>query len=97
MEDLLFIAINYARTVSSYTTYIASKALSVSSPLRQYATSNPDLTNIVLLLIIVYLSLSILNMTFRWVSSFISGIVRLGFWVAVVGVSIWVWHSGPQE
>lgn len=97
MEEVLFTIFKYARTASSYTSYITSKLLSTSNPLRQYATSNPDLTNIVLLLIIIYLSLSILNMTVRWVYSLIAGIARLGFWIAVVGVGIWVWQSGPQE
>ena len=57
-------------------------------------TSNPDLTTIVLLLIILVLSLKMLDMLVRTVMWWIRLVTRLIFWTAVLGTGYWLWQRG---
>ena len=83
-----------AHSATSYTTSLKTHLV---GPLKQYATSQPDLTNIALLLFIVYLSLVILGMASRWIYSVVVTTLRLLLFVAVIGGGIWVWQRGPQK
>lgn len=85
---------NIAHSATSYTTSLKTHLV---GPLKQYATSQPDLTNIALLLFIVYLSLVILGMASRWIYSVIITTLRLLLFVGVIGGGIWVWQRGPQK
>ncbi|RPB03195.1 hypothetical protein L873DRAFT_1801337 [Choiromyces venosus 120613-1] len=94
MDEILFYAMNIAHSATSYTTSLKTHLL---GPLKQYATSQPDLMNIALLLVIVYLSLSILGMASRWIYSVVITTLRLLLFVVIVGGAIWVWQRGPQK
>ncbi|KAG0634317.1 hypothetical protein HOY80DRAFT_928892 [Tuber brumale] len=94
MDEILLHVMNVAHSATSYTTMLKAHLI---SPLKQYATSQPDLMNIVLLLVIVYLSLSILGMASRWIYSVVISTLRLLLFVALVGGGIWVWQRGPQK
>lgn len=94
MDELVFYAMHIAHSASSYTSMLKTQ---VYTPLRQYATSQPDLLNIALLLVIVYLSLSILSMATRWIYAILITTVRLLFVTLVVVAGIWVWQRGPLQ
>ncbi|CUS08710.1 unnamed protein product [Tuber aestivum] len=93
MDEILFHVMNIAYGATSYTTSLKTQLV---VPLKQYATSQPDLMNIALLLVIVYLSLSILGMASRWIYSIVITTLRLLLFVAVIGGGIWVWQRGLQ-
>jgi len=82
MDEIFLYVMNIAHSATSYTTSLKTHLV---NPLKQYATSQPDLMNIALLLVIVYLSLAILGMASRWIYSVVITTLRLLLFVAVVG------------
>lgn len=94
MEDVVFQAINFAHYATSYASGITGHIYSTFSPLREYVHSQPDLMNIALLLLIVYLSLSILGMASRWIYGVLVTTLRLLFILFVVAAGAWVWQRG---
>lgn len=94
MEDIIYQAINFAHSATSYTSSITGHLYSTLSPLREYAHSQPDLMNIALLLLIVYLSLSILGMASRWIYGVLVTTIRLLFILFVLAASAWIWQRG---
>jgi len=101
MDEYIPLILRYAYTATSYTTYLTTKVLSASAPLKGYlasaSKSNPDLTNLALLLAVIYLSLAILGMATRYVYSTIMTMVKLVMLVVAVAVGLWVYNSGVGE
>ncbi|KAH8150967.1 uncharacterized protein LAJ45_05150 [Morchella importuna] len=93
-DDLLFQLFHFAHSASSYTSTLTTNLYDLLSPLREYAHSQPDLMNIALLLLIVYLSLSILGMASRWIYGVLVTTIRLLFIMFVVVASMWLWQRG---
>jgi phosphoglycerol transferase MdoB-like AlkP superfamily enzyme len=97
MDSLLPLLLYTAHNLSVYSTVLTSHLLSASSPLRSYLSSNPDLTTIALLLIILYLSIAILGMATRWIYGMVVMVIRLAFLVGAVAVGVWVYSVGAAE
>lgn len=94
MEDIVYQAITFAHSATSYASGASEYLYSVFSPLREYVDSQPDLMNIALLLLIVYLSLSILGMASRWIYGVLVTTIRLLFILFVLAAGAWVWQRG---
>jgi undecaprenyl pyrophosphate phosphatase UppP len=94
MDEFFVYAMHVARGASSYTSVFRSQVI---TPLRQYATSQQDLMNIALLLVIVYLTLTILGMASRWIYAILISTVRMLMFVLVIGGGIWMWKRGLQK
>lgn len=94
MEEIVFKAISLAHYATSYASSITENFSSTFSPLREYVNSQPDLMNVALLLLIVYLSLSILGMASRWIYGVLVTTIRLLFILFVVAAGAWIWQRG---
>lgn len=66
------------------------------TPLLTRATQNPDITTILLLGVLLFLSLKALDMFVRSVLFWIRLAVRLAFWGVVVALGGWVWARGLE-
>lgn len=101
MDDYIPLISQYVHTATKLTTFWTTKVLSVSAPLKSYIASashsNPDLTNLVLLLAVIYLSLGILGMVTRYVYSTVLGLIKISLLIIAMGISLWVWTSGATE
>ncbi|KAI5839958.1 hypothetical protein DFP73DRAFT_559667 [Morchella snyderi] len=93
-DNLLFQLFNFAHSATTYTYTLTTNLYGILSPLREYAHSQPDLMNIALLLLIVYLSLSILGMASRWIYGVLVTTIRLLFIMFIVVASMWLWQRG---
>lgn len=94
MEDIVYQAITFAHSATSYASGVTEHLYSIFSPLREYVNSQPDLMNVALLLLIVYLSLSILGMASRWIYGVLVTTIRLLFILFIVAAGAWVWQRG---
>lgn len=94
MEDIVYQAISFMHYATSYGSSITESLYATFSPLREYVDSQPDLMNIALLLLIVYLSLSILGMASRWIYGVLVTTIRLLFILFIVAAGAWIWQRG---
>ncbi|KAL0633711.1 hypothetical protein Q9L58_007380 [Maublancomyces gigas] len=94
MEDIVYQAISLAHYATSYASSITESLYNTFSPLREYVDSQPDLMNVALLLLIVYLSLSILGMASRWIYGVLVTTIRLLFILFIVAAGAWIWQRG---
>ncbi|KNG51485.1 Nuclear pore assembly and biogenesis protein, APQ12 [Stemphylium lycopersici] len=80
------------------TTFLGvSRTLSTHlSPLLNKLITQPDVTSIVALLFIFFISLKILDMMYRAVIFWINLAIRLVFWGGILVVGLWVWNRGPE-
>ncbi len=101
MDEYLLTVFRYAHKASAITSYTTTKLIAASGPLRSIlqnaSSSNPDLTNIALLLVVIYLSLSILGMATRWMYNIVRNLIRLAMFAAVVVMVVWVYNAGFGE
>ncbi|KAF2656649.1 hypothetical protein K491DRAFT_703938 [Lophiostoma macrostomum CBS 122681] len=64
------------------------------TPLLQRLTTQPDLTSILVLVIILFASFKILDMAYRAVMFWINLVFKLVFWGGLTVLGYWVWHRG---
>ncbi|KAJ9647790.1 hypothetical protein H2199_001565 [Coniosporium tulheliwenetii] len=69
---------------------------STLSPLLTRVTTNPDLTSILLLLALLFLSIKILDAAARALLFWVRLAVRLAFWGALAVGGLWVWTRGVE-
>jgi protein-S-isoprenylcysteine O-methyltransferase Ste14 len=98
MDDFLPFLLQCTHNVTLYT----AKFLSLSTPLRNYVASlsssnPPDLKNVALLLLCLYLGLMILRMTLGWVWNMVVGVIRMMILFAIILVLVWGWNVGFGE
>jgi hypothetical protein len=56
--------------------------------------AQPDVFSILALLAIFFISLKIVGMMYRWVMFWVTMVLQLVMWAAMVGVGLWVWNRG---
>jgi hypothetical protein len=61
------------------------------------ASSTPDLVNVVLLLLILYISLRILDYARRMIMFWLFFVLRLAFWGSIIGGGLYVYNVGPTR
>ena len=101
MDDLIPLLLATAQNFTVSSAALAARALTLAAPLRQYVLSveqnPPELTTVVLLLVIIYLSLAILRMATQWVWSMVMFVVRLVVVAVVAGLGMWIYRDGVDE
>jgi Nuclear pore assembly and biogenesis len=102
-KEYLQTLLDYAKSYSYHflgKSYSQGWALSqehIFPTLRSLLSSHPDITSLVLLLIVLYVSLTVLNTASRWMYSFVMGIIRMAVMLALVVGAVWVIKVGQGE
>jgi len=84
---------NFIAAINSSVTYVVNYTLALTSTL---TGASPSLATIALLVFILFISLNILNMLWKWVKWWVDLTLRLAFWGGLVVVGMWVWSRGPD-
>ncbi|KAL7272725.1 hypothetical protein RUND412_004457 [Rhizina undulata] len=70
--------------------------MKASTLLRNYIASEPSLKDIALMLLIAYLTLSILGMVSRYLYSIVIMVMRMVIFTTIAVLGIIAWQKGPQ-
>jgi hypothetical protein len=96
MEDYVQTLLPYASRIGQYAPGAAWRALGASAEFLTTEEGKPDLSAIMMSLVIVYLSLAIAGMATRWAFGMVRMVVRLVVLLAVVGGGLWCYAVGPE-
>ncbi|KAF2733189.1 hypothetical protein EJ04DRAFT_535620 [Polyplosphaeria fusca] len=64
------------------------------TPLILRLISQPDITTLIVLTVVIFVSLKILDMAYRAVMFWINLVFKLAFYVVIAAVGIWVYNRG---
>jgi len=84
---------NFVTAINTSVTYAIDYALALASTI---TGASPSLATIALLVFILFISLNILNMLWKWVKWWVDLALRLVFWGGLIFVVAWVWSRGPD-
>jgi hypothetical protein len=56
--------------------------------------TQPDLTSILVLVVLLFASFKILDMAYRAVMFWVNLVLKLAFWGGLATMGFWVWHRG---
>ena len=84
---------NFVTAINNSVSYAINYTLALVSTI---TGASPSLETIDLLVFILFISLNILNMLWKWVKWWVDLTLRLAFWGGLVVVGAWVWSRGPD-
>lgn len=81
-------------TIQSYTTYTVTYLSALSASLS--GSTSPSLISIALLVVILFLSLQMLNMLWKWLKWWVYMAGKIAFYGGLIVLGLWLWSRGPD-
>jgi hypothetical protein len=76
-----------------YTTFAITYITTLTSTLTGFS---PSLASLLLLVVILFFSLQILNMLWKWITWWVNLALRIAFWGGLATLAVWMWTRGPE-